>query len=159
GADMWNAYELSGLNRKGKPQVALPTSIVPADTPNIVASKSFKPHLNSLTPTRLASFDAMAQRLPQDPSPAWRRPVQVRLALPEQFGTLKMRERDGLLLDRLDIDTDIYSPAPELLHANHDETIVEETLVSHLLKSNCLVTGQPDWGSVQIRYVGAPIDQ
>jgi len=70
-----------------------------------------------------------------------------------------MGELDGLLLDRLDIEVDRYEPAPELLFADQDETPVEETLVSHLLKSNCLVTGQPDWGSVQIRYVGAPINQ
>ncbi|TMS57278.1 NADPH-dependent 7-cyano-7-deazaguanine reductase QueF [Imbroritus primus] len=159
GVDMWNAYELSWLNMKGKPQVALATCIVPADTPNIVESKSFKLYLNSFNQTRIASVEAMQQLLHQDLSEACGGPVQVRLTLPEQFGTLKMRELDGLLLDRLDIDTDIYSPAPELLHANHDETIVEEVLISHLLKSNCLVTGQPDWGSVQIRYVGAPIDQ
>ena len=75
------------------------------------------------------------------------------------FARQQMGELDGLLLDRLDIETDIYEPAPQLLRADQEETPVEETLVSHLLKSNCLVTGQPDWGSVQIRYVGAPIDQ
>jgi 7-cyano-7-deazaguanine reductase len=75
------------------------------------------------------------------------------------FSSLRMGELDGLLLDRLDIDVDTYTPDPALLRANTGESIVEETLVSHLLKSNCLVTGQPDWGSVQIRYVGPQIDQ
>lgn len=159
GVDIWNAYELSWLNLKGKPQVALATCIVPADTPNIVESKSFKLYLNSFNQTHIASAEAMQQLLHQDLSEVCGGPVQVRLTLPEQFGALKMHELDGLLLDRLDIDTDIYSPAPELLRANQEETIVDEVLVSHLLKSNCLVTGQPDWGSVQIRYVGAPIDQ
>ena len=70
-----------------------------------------------------------------------------------------MGELEGLLLDRLDIEVDNYRPTPALLNANHDEAPVEETLVSHLLKSNCLVTGQPDWASVQIRYVGPQIDQ
>jgi 7-cyano-7-deazaguanine reductase len=83
----------------------------------------------------------------------------VRLVTEADLGTQKMGELDGLLLDRLDIETDIYEPDPALLSADQDETPVEESLVSHLLKSNCLVTGQPDWGSVQIRYVGAPIDQ
>ncbi len=70
-----------------------------------------------------------------------------------------MSELEGLLLDRLDIEVDQYTPDAALLKANHDEAPVEETLVSHLLKSNCLVTGQPDWGSVQIHYVGAQMDQ
>jgi 7-cyano-7-deazaguanine reductase len=70
-----------------------------------------------------------------------------------------MGELDGRLLDRLDIDVDNYSPQPETLQADFDQLPVEETLVSHLLKSNCLVTGQPDWGSVQIRYYGPQIDQ
>lgn len=60
----------------------------------------------------------------------------------------------------LDIDCDVYKqPAPELLTAVFDEQPVEETLTSRLLKSNCPVTGQPDWGSVQIRYAGPQIDQ
>ena len=68
-------------------------------------------------------------------------------------------ELDGLLLDRLDIEVDNYSPQPEILKAALDEEPVEEKLVSHLLKSNCLVTGQPDWASVQIHYAGPQIDQ
>jgi 7-cyano-7-deazaguanine reductase len=70
-----------------------------------------------------------------------------------------MGELDGLLLDRLDIEVTDYIPNPSLLKANHEEAAVEETFVSHLLKSNCLITGQPDWASVQIRMAGAPIDQ
>ncbi|MBY4896498.1 NADPH-dependent 7-cyano-7-deazaguanine reductase QueF [Cupriavidus sp. AU9028] len=159
GVDFWNAYELSWLNQKGKPQVALATFIVPANTPNIVESKSFKLYLNSFNQTRLASAEALQQLLHQDLSEATGGPVQVRLTTEADFAGQRMGELDGLLLDRLDIETDIYEPAPQLLRADHEETIVEETLVSHLLKSNCLVTGQPDWGSVQIQYVGAPIDQ
>ncbi|MGY8527660.1 NADPH-dependent 7-cyano-7-deazaguanine reductase QueF [Paracidovorax citrulli] len=159
GVDFWNAYELSWLNLKGKPQVALATFIVPANTPNIVESKSFKLYLNSFNQTRLASPEALQQLLHQDLSEATGGPVQVRLTTEADFGQQRLGELDGLLLDRLDIETDIYEPAPQLLRADQEETTVEETLVSHLLKSNCLVTGQPDWGSVQIQYVGAPIDQ
>lgn len=159
GVDIWNAYELSWLNPKGKPQVALASFIVPADTPNIVESKSFKLYLNSFNQTRLESPEALQQLLRQDLSEATGGAVQVRLTAEPDFARQQMGELDGLLLDRLDIETDIYEPAPQLLRADQEETPVEETLVSHLLKSNCLVTGQPDWGSVQIRYVGAPIDQ
>jgi 7-cyano-7-deazaguanine reductase len=83
----------------------------------------------------------------------------VRLAQPAAFAKLPFEEFDGLSLDRLDLDTDIYHPEPSLLKAARDEAPVEETLYSNLLKSNCPVTGQPDWGSVQIHYVGPQIDQ
>jgi len=159
GVDIWNAYEVSWLNLKGKPQVALATFIIPADTPNIVESKSFKLYLNSFNQSKIASAEALQQLLHHDLSEATGGTVQVRLVTEADLGTQKMGELDGLLLDRLDIETDIYEPDPALLSADQDETPVEESLVSHLLKSNCLVTGQPDWGSVQIRYVGAPIDQ
>jgi 7-cyano-7-deazaguanine reductase len=79
--------------------------------------------------------------------------------MPENFSKIPMGELDGMLLDRLDIEVTEYSPDASLLSAAKDEPAVEETLVSHLLKSNCLVTGQPDWASVQIKYVGGAIDQ
>jgi 7-cyano-7-deazaguanine reductase len=159
GVDIWNAYELSWLNMRGKPQVAIATFTVPADSPNIVESKSFKLYLNSFNQTRLANTDALLALLREDLSNAFGAPVHAALTLPEDFDKVKMGEQDGLLIDRLDIEVDNYSPSPELLKANHDDAAVEETLVSHLLKSNCLVTGQPDWGSVQIRYTGPQIDQ
>ena len=169
GADMWTAFELSWLNLKGKPQVALAHVTVPCDTPNIVESKSFKLYLNSFNNTRLADAEAVKTLLRNDLSEAvWRdaarsgpplSTVGVRLLLPEMFDREPVQELDGLNLDRLDIDCDRYTPAPELLRVLADEPPVSEVLTSRLLKSNCLVTGQPDWGSVQISYSGAPIDQ
>jgi 7-cyano-7-deazaguanine reductase len=159
GVDIWNAYEVSWLNLRGKPQVAIATFMVPADSPNIIESKSFKLYLNSFNQTRLASADALLELLRADLSASAGAPVQIKLTMPDAFSTLRMGELEGLLLDRLDIEVTDYSPNPALLKANHDNAVVEETLASHLLKSNCLVTGQPDWGSVQIRYVGAQIDQ
>ena len=159
GMDIWNAYELSWLNMRGKPQVAIATIMAPADTPNIIESKSFKLYLNSFNQTRLANEEALLSLLREDLSNGFGAPVQVALTLQESFSTLKMGELDGLLLDRLDLDVDLYTPSPALLSASIDEAPVEEKLVSHLLKSNCLVTGQPDWASVQIHYVGPQIDQ
>ncbi|HVL76899.1 MAG TPA: NADPH-dependent 7-cyano-7-deazaguanine reductase QueF [Noviherbaspirillum sp.] len=159
GVDIWNAYEVSWLNPRGKPQVAIATFTVPADSPNIVESKSFKLYLNSYNQTRLESPEALVARLQADLSAGFGANVHVKLTLPEAFGAIRMSELEGLLLDRLDIEVSEYRPNPALLRAAHEEAIVEETLVSHLLKSNCLVTGQPDWGSVQIRYVGPQIDQ
>ncbi|SFD35538.1 NADPH-dependent 7-cyano-7-deazaguanine reductase QueF [Paracidovorax konjaci] len=165
GADLWTAFELSWLNLRGKPQVAIAHVTVPCETPNIVESKSFKLYLNSFNNTRFADAAEVQARIRADVSEAaWRgadRPstVGVKLVLPEMFDREPVHELDGLLLDRLDVECDRYTPAPELLQASQGEAPVTETLTSHLLKSNCLVTGQPDWGSVRIQYSGAQIDQ
>lgn len=163
GLDIWNAYELSWLNLRGKPQVALARISVSADSPNIIESKSFKLYLNSFNQTRLASSDELLQRLRTDLSNGFGAAVQIQLILPEQFQECQFGNMEGLLLDRLDIELDAndasYQPQPHLLRADTEQAIVEEKLVSHLLKSNCLVTGQPDWGSVQVHYVGNPVDQ
>lgn len=165
GADLWTAFELSWLNPKGKPQVALAHITVPAESTHIVESKSFKLYLNSFNNTRLESADVVRDMIRSDISAAiWhgsamQASVGVKLLLQEQFDAEPVHELDGLNLDRMDIECSRYQPAPDLLTANQDEQPVTETLVSHLLKSNCLVTGQPDWGSVQISYSGPQIDQ
>lgn len=159
GVDIWNAYEVSWLNLRGKPQIAIATITAPADSPNIIESKSFKLYLNSLNQTKLAGPDALTELLRADLSAGFGAPVQIALTLPGAFANVQMGELEGLLLDRLDIEVSDYTPNSALLHAHQEESAVEETFVSHLLKSNCLVTGQPDWASVQIRYIGAPIDQ
>jgi 7-cyano-7-deazaguanine reductase len=159
GVDIWNAYEVSWLNLRGKPQVGIATITVPADSANIVESKSFKLYLNSFNQTRLAGTEALLELLRADLSAGFGAPVQVTLAMPETFGGFKLAELEGVLLDRLDIDVERYTPDPALLRADRQQAPVEEVLLSHLLKSNCLVTGQPDWGSVQISYVGPQIDQ
>ncbi len=165
GADVWTAFELSWLNPRGKPQLALAHITVPCETPNIIESKSFKLYLNSFNNTRFPDAAEVLARLRVDLSEAaWRgtagtSTVGVRLLGPELFDQEPVRELDGLSLDRLDIACDRYSPAPDLLRTTPGEPPVTETLVSNLLKSNCLVTGQPDWGSVQISYSGDAIDQ
>jgi 7-cyano-7-deazaguanine reductase len=159
GVDIWNAYEISWLNLRGKPQVAIASITVPADSANIIESKSFKLYLNSFNQTKLASVDALLELLRADLSAGFGAPVQIKLITQEAFGNAKIIEMDGILLDRLDIEIDQYTPDPTQLAADQQQPPVEEVLISHLLKSNCLVTGQPDWGSVQIHYVGAQINQ
>jgi 7-cyano-7-deazaguanine reductase len=157
--DVWNAYELSWLNPRGKPQVAIATLWVPADTPNMVESKSMKLYLNSLNQTRVDSPEALLDLLHADLSEAFGDAVQIKLLASKDFGKQVIGEFEGLLLDRLEIAVDRYEPDPELLRVAADQAPVEETLVSHLLRSNCPVTNQPDWASVQIRYSGPAIDQ
>jgi 7-cyano-7-deazaguanine reductase len=165
GADLWTAYELSWLNARGKPQVAIARITVPAESTHIVESKSVKLYLNSFNNTVFAEAAEVQARLREDLSAAiWQggnvmSSVGVKLVLPPDFDKEPVHELDGLNLDRLDLECTHYQPAPELLTAQFNEAPVTETLTSQLLKSNCLVTGQPDWGSVRISYTGPQIDQ
>ena len=158
GADLWTAYELSWLDERGKPQVALGQFRVPAQSPNLVESKSFKLYLNGFNQERVGDIDALRAVLARDLSAATGAAVEVRLIPAARFGAERLVELDGDCIDALDIALDDYGPPqPDYLRVGAGR--VEETLVSHLLKSNCPVTGQPDWASVQIRYAGAPIDR
>jgi 7-cyano-7-deazaguanine reductase len=165
GADLWTAFELSWLNARGKPQLAIAHFTIPCESSNIIESKSFKLYLNSFNSSVFADAGAVRDRLADDLSEAvWRGSgrtgrIGVKLLLPELFDREPVHELDGVDLDRLDLECTHYQPAPELLSANFDDQPVTETLTSRLLKSNCLVTGQPDWGSVQVRYSGPQIDQ
>jgi 7-cyano-7-deazaguanine reductase len=160
GVDIWNAYELSWLNIKGKPQIAIGTFLVPADSPNIIESKSWKLYLNSLNNHRFESIDELIRTLKQDLSKAAGATVNVKLDDLQSSSKNQSKELEGKLLDRLDLDIDPYQkPLAELLSADHSLAPNEECLVTHLLRSNCPVTGQPDWASVQITYVGAPINE
>ena len=165
GADIWTAYELSWLNARGKPQLALAHITVPCESPNIIESKSFKLYLNSFNNTVFADEQAVLACLREDLAQVlWRGAsapgsVGVRLLGPEWFDREPVHELDGLSLDRMDVECRRYTPAPDLLSVLPGDAPVSEVLVSNLLKSNCLVTGQPDWGSVQISYTGDAIAQ
>ena len=168
GADMWTAFELSWLNPRGKPQVALAHFTIPCESTNIIESKSLKLYLNSFNNTCFVDAEAVKTRLRADLTEAvWRNAapgatmatIGVTVLGPDMFDREPVHELDGLNLDRLDIECTQYTPAPELLRATPDEQPVSEVLTSNLLKSNCLVTGQPDWASVQISYTGDQIEQ
>ncbi len=160
GYDIWNAYELSWLNRKGKPVVAMGEFHVPCETPSLIESKSFKLYLNSFNQTRFDESDQVAETLVNDLSAAVGGRVRVRLIDSNRFVTEQVQLLPGECIDDLDIEVDKYSLDPSLLEgaADHDQQVSED-LHSHLLKSNCLVTSQPDWGSVLIRYQGGRINR
>lgn len=168
GADLWTAFELSWLNLRGKPQIAIAHFTIPSESTHIIESKSFKLYLNSFNNTRFENVDAVKARLRADVTEAiWRgtalgipqTSIGLTLVDSHQFDAEPIHEMDGVNLDRLDLDCLHYTPTPELLTATRDEAPVSEVLVSNLLKSNCLVTGQPDWASVQIHYTGDQINQ
>lgn len=159
GCDVWNAYELGWLDARGKPKVALGEFRVPADSPNIIESKSFKLYLNSHAQARYDNPDALRARLVEDLSAAAGAPVSVVVVPTTVSGHAQVEGLAGDTIDDLPVAIDHYGPPrPDFLRADREE-IVEEALVSHLLKSNCPVTGQPDWASVQLRYHGPKIDR
>ncbi|MFC0676365.1 NADPH-dependent 7-cyano-7-deazaguanine reductase QueF [Lysobacter korlensis] len=153
GSDRWNAYELGWLDGRGKPRVATATFTVPANSPNLVESKSLKLYLNSFNASRFDGAEAVRATITRDLSKAAGAPVHVAFGLPAID-----RGVPAELVDGLDITIDQYGPPnAQLLKAGGEST--EETLASALLKSNCPVTGQPDWATVSIHYRGPRIDR
>ncbi|EPJ76351.1 MULTISPECIES: NADPH-dependent 7-cyano-7-deazaguanine reductase QueF [Pseudomonas] len=158
GVDFWNCFELSWLLPSGKPVVAIAEFSIPADSPNIIESKSFKLYLNSLNQTPFADRAALVATLEQDLSAAAGKPVGVRIRSLTDIEAEGVAALPGVCIDDLDVTIHSYDrPQPELLRCD-DSRVVEEAVHSHLLKSNCPVTSQPDWGSVAVEYRGAALD-
>ncbi|MDG9884517.1 NADPH-dependent 7-cyano-7-deazaguanine reductase QueF [Pseudomonas sp. GD04058] len=158
GVDFWNCFELSWLLPSGKPVVAIGEFAIPADSPNIIESKSFKLYLNSLNQTPFDSTEALQACLVKDLSAAAGKPVGVRIRSLGEVSGEGVTSLPGQCIDDLDVSISNYEqPQPELLRCNRDKP-VEQVLHSHLLKSNCPVTGQPDWGSVVVEYRGPELD-
>jgi 7-cyano-7-deazaguanine reductase len=161
GWDLWRGYELSWLNPKGVPRTAILKAWVPATSPNIVESKSFKLYLNSLNNERFENTQALEQRIALDIERAAGASARIEVVNPAQFETEPISEPStsvSICLDEQDIEASEYEPNADLLSLASDE-VVTESLFSRLLKSNCPVTGQPDWGSIHIDYRGAAIDR
>jgi 7-cyano-7-deazaguanine reductase len=155
GHDRWHAYELSWLDARGKPVVATATLTVPADSPQLIESKSLKLYLNSLNATRFDSPERVREIVCADLSAAAGAPVAVVFGLPPFAGS----DDEAVSIDDQDLAIDRYGPPDAaLLSADAGEAVVE-TLTSALLKSNCPVTGQPDWASLRIAYRGPRIDR
>lgn len=154
GHDRWHAFELGWLDTRGKPVVAVATVRVPCTSPNLIESKSFKLYLNSLNSARFADLDVARACIVADLSQCAGAAVDVAFGLPALASTPR-----GESIDDLPLEIDCYGPPqPDFLHADAGH-VVEETLVSALLKSNCPVTGQPDWATVSVRYAGPRIDR
>ena len=159
GADIWTAYEISWLNQKGVPQVAIADVSIDFRSENLIESKSFKLYLNSFNQTQFANFNEVQQILQQDLQDCAKGEVKVRLNSLTDYTQQPIAALAGSCIDGLDIEIEDYAFNAELLKDCTNDNIVEETLVSHLLKSNCLITQQPDWGSLQIHYVGKQINR
>ena len=157
GEDVWHAYELSWLNENGKPIVALGRFSFSSASPNIIESKSFKLYLNSFNQTQFASTQAVLGVLIEDLTACCGQLVQVDLYSATETAAFPVTELPGICIDELDVKISDFELSPELLAVENGHQPVEETIHSHLLKSNCLITSQPDWASVVITYSGQKI--
>jgi 7-cyano-7-deazaguanine reductase len=157
GFDLWNHYEVSWLNDKGKPMVGIAEIIYDCHSPCIIESKSMKLYFNTFNQTHIENFQSLIHMIEKDLTAAIQHPVNVHIYTPDDTSYLQNTAQfSGTLIDNLDVVCNEYVVNPKLLMT--EETQVQETLVSNLLKSNCLVTYQPDWGSVQIAYRGKKIN-
>ena len=159
GADIWTAYEISWLNPKGVPQVAIADVNIDFRSENLIESKSFKLYLNSFNQTTFADFADVQQTLQRDLQDCAQGEVKVRLNSLADYTAQPIAALSGDCIDAQDIEVRDYAFNAALLNHCTGDHLVEETLVSHLLKSNCLITQQPDWGSLQIHYVGKQINR
>ena len=158
GADIWTAYEISWLNEKGLPQVAIADIYLDYQSQNLIESKSFKLYLNSFNQSKFANFNAVQQTMQRDLSECAQGDVKVRLNPVDIYDSQKIDHLQGDCIDEQDIEITSYEFNADWLKDCVSDEIVEEKLVSHLLKSNCLITNQPDWGTLHIHYVGNKID-
>ncbi|WP_118795753.1 NADPH-dependent 7-cyano-7-deazaguanine reductase QueF [Haemophilus haemolyticus] len=158
GADIWTAYEISWLNEKGLPQVAIADIYLDYQSQNLIESKSFKLYLNSFNQSKFADFNAVQQTMQGDLSECAQGDVKVRLNPVAVYDSQKIDHLQGDCIDEQDIEITSYEFNADWLKNCVSDEIVEEKLVSHLLKSNCLITNQPDWGTLYIHYVGNKID-
>ncbi|NXZ84677.1 NADPH-dependent 7-cyano-7-deazaguanine reductase QueF [Haemophilus influenzae] len=158
GADIWTAYEISWLNKKGLPQVAIADIYLDYQSQNLIESKSFKLYLNSFNQSKFADFNAVQQTMQRDLSECAQGDVKVRLNPVAVYDAQKIDHLQGDCIDEQDIEITSYEFNADWLKDCVSNEIVEEKLVSHLLKSNCLITNQPDWGTLHIHYVGKKID-
>jgi 7-cyano-7-deazaguanine reductase len=156
GVDLWTGYEVSWLNPGGKPNVAVAEFIVPCNSTAIVESKSFKLYLNSLNQACFQTREQVLETLHKDLASGFGCDIDIRLSSIDEYASKGLRSFSGSCLDDLDVVCDSYDADPSLLVVL-DAPDISETLYSHLLKSNCPVTSQPDWASVQISYTGKPL--
>lgn len=156
GVDIWNAYEFTWLNGKGKPEVAVVQLHVPCSSANMPESKSLKLYLGSFSQTRFSGKGEVIQTLESDLGVAVRAPVRVNLEGPDQVHHAGLGVMAGSCLDNLDVEVEEYFWNPDFL--NVGKLSVRESLHSHLMRSLCPITGQPDTASVLIQYSGNNID-
>ncbi len=155
GFDLWRAYELSWLDAHGKPHTGILELMYPSDTRRIIESKSLKLYLVSLNYARFGSTEEVRNTIQHDLEQALN-PQWIKLTIFKEKDFARQSEIQGICLDEMDVEINHYTRMPELLRLANGHA--EETAYSHLLRSACPITGQPDWATVIIKYRGQAID-
>lgn len=160
GGDIWTAFEISWLDSKGKPIVAIASFEFPQTNDYLIESKSFKLYLNSFNQSKFNSAEEVSARLIEDLSKASGGTVRVEIRLSHEWNNCQVISIPGSSVDELEVEIDCYEPNPALLGLKDSAEESEQVniLYSNLLKSNCPVTDQPDWGTVIVAYKGKTID-
>lgn len=159
GQDIWNAYELSWLDKDGRPRAGLAEFVVPATSESIIESKSLKLYLNSFNQTRVGDSERLRQLIAHDLSLNSGGNVTVTITPATASHAFPIESLVGEVIDDMEVDINYYGPPEPLYLAISEDSQVFETLVSHIFRSNCPVTNQPDWASIQIRYLGKRIER
>ncbi len=158
GADLWTAWELTWLDRDGKPEVGVLQVRVPCESRAIVESKSLKLYLGSFAQTPFASAYDVVRTLESDLSVTVGAQVVVDLLSLNQVTQAGVSGLMGESLDSIRIASPVYHPDAALLERIETGRMVTETVHTNLFRSLCPVTGQPDMASVQISYTGPRIE-
>lgn len=159
GEDIWNAFELSWLNNNGLPQVAIAEFRFLASSPNIIESKSLKLYLNSLNQTKFKDEHLVKQTIQDDLSSFAGSKIRVNIQSLNNTQSHQIKSFDATCIDHQKLKISQYDYEPGLLKLAKEDKVVSESLYSNLLKSNCLITNQPDWATVFIQYKGNKISQ
>ncbi|NNF39914.1 MAG: NADPH-dependent 7-cyano-7-deazaguanine reductase QueF [Woeseiaceae bacterium] len=158
GVDIWNAWELTWLGEGNLPAVATAVIEIPADSPAIVESKSLKLYLNSFAMSVYRSAGELAEIIRRDIGAAVGCGVNVRVQAVARTEAQPLSRLAGTCLDGLPVQCSAWEVDAGLIEADSSHHVSED-LHSHLLRSLCPVTSQPDIGSVQISYRGPKIDR
>ncbi len=159
GFDVWNAFEISWLNEHGVPRVAVAEFRFSASSTNIIESKSFKYYLNSFNQTLFSGEAEVREAMQRDLSAVADGDVSVTLAKVDDDAFGVSVSLPGRCIDDVDIQVNAYQPSVRMLEPAYGERVESKEVYSHLLKSNCPVTGQPDWATVWVRYTGSEIPE
>lgn len=159
GVDIWNCYEVSWLDSNGMPQVRILRFIIDCNSENIIESKSLKLYLYSLNNHVFENEDQVINLIQKDLTMAAKHEVSVVLYRLSDLNNSRLSLFSGKLLDEMsEIKIEEYNTNKSLLQLSEESGVVTEKLYSNLLKSNCLITNQPDWASIYIEYKGRAID-
>lgn len=153
GVDVWQAFELSWLNLQGICKVAIARIRVPANSPNIVESKSLKLYLNSLNFTKFGDMAEVQALIQKDLSACVGAEVSVEI-VPLGGSGFEVQEPLGICIDEvLDAEGEVIA-CDDINSAILSQPPVHQVMTyqfhTNLLRSNCPVTSQPDWGTLSV---------